>query len=468
MSTELAFPDMASTETLKTKRIEDQVMINFADFDNEAYGRWDKAGDIVYRHWLPSVHRPINKLTTGQLSYHYVPFDTFCHHTSFDAGSLILNEGMKCYPVVRNSVVKNHCHPIHGRPVCWFGPGICASAVNPFCYRERYGNVVFTMTENLLARHRNPDLKFYFIEVITYLKRAASRILVSRGRLHGLREYEPEVLGGPWYILNGQHYVLQHVDDMVPHTLELMVDEGCFTDHNLQVSFVGCKCPPRDLVVKHQGGWDEVTFGTLYIIYLAALYKWPGGHVTYDLTAKTKLCKYVEQEVPKLKTRNQTVPHQLPAGSVNTGVNATIQPHGPNLIVKQLKEMQIPPNGGLQKAFFKVLDKAEDNNVEVKREVTLHLFRVVNQLWLNKNPNIWQVAKAFLDRRWLCVSLEASGGRQLDIVWAQIVLFLSCIKENRAKEFALEVLSHQVGTCDHMGEEIITKIKQLFDKQYSL
>ncbi|XP_047496725.1 uncharacterized protein LOC125044235 [Penaeus chinensis] len=86
-------------------------------------------------------------------------------------------------------------HP--GLMAAWFGMPV----------DDWYGNVNFVVNFNdFLSTFSH--LKIYFVEVAEYHTQNASRLLFS-SKVHGLREYNPTIPGGPWYMdSNNNHLFL--------------------------------------------------------------------------------------------------------------------------------------------------------------------------------------------------------------------------------------------------------------------
>ncbi|XP_037783077.1 uncharacterized protein LOC119579376 [Penaeus monodon] len=79
----------------------------------------------------------------------------------------------------------------------WFGM--------PVYDHNWYGNVSFVVNFNSFLNTFN-HFKTYFVEVAEYHTQNASRLLFS-SKFHNLREYNPTIPGGPWYMdSNNDHW----------------------------------------------------------------------------------------------------------------------------------------------------------------------------------------------------------------------------------------------------------------------
>lgn len=84
--------------------------------------------------------------------------------------------------------------------VVWFG--------TPIQGHNWYGNVSFEVDMQTLL-HEFRQFKKYFVEVIDYNTQNASRILLTSQTYDALREYDPSIRGGPWFVdEDNQHFWL--------------------------------------------------------------------------------------------------------------------------------------------------------------------------------------------------------------------------------------------------------------------
>ena len=271
-------------------------------------GRRDSGEPIYYYHWLPpqlNELRPEQEKRESLLSKFYKEFDTLSHVTTFENASSILQYGFKPRPVNDCSVVKSSydlmdfktgdkitprpLHPIRNSSVLWYGPCEFKQLKNPTNEVERYGNILFSMAtlygyEGIIR----DDLKFYFIEIIEYLKTSACRILVSLKDYPSLKRYDPYTIGGPLYIQETEqgysYYYMsalkRHDGRVLTNVLEIMKEE--FDDAFLQkvsflnhdISFFPCKSPRKDvhdLVVQKESSIDSMSFLVPNILKLAVV-----------------------------------------------------------------------------------------------------------------------------------------------------------------------------------------------------
>ena len=270
-------------------------------------GRRDSGEPIYYYHWLPpqlNELRPEQEKRESLLSKFYKEFDTLSHVTTFENASSILQYGFKPRPVNDCSVVKSSydlmdfktgdkitprpLHPIRNSSVLWYGPCEFKQLKNPTNEVERYGNILFSMAtlygyEGIIR----DDLKFYFIEIIEYLKTSACRILVSLKDYPSLKRYDPYTIGGPLYIqetkqgrsLHYLHKIICHDGREFTNVLEIMKEQ--FDASGLQkassenhfISFFPCKSPRnnvKDLVVKNES-MDVMSYLVPNILKLAVV-----------------------------------------------------------------------------------------------------------------------------------------------------------------------------------------------------
>ncbi|KAI9000044.1 hypothetical protein BC832DRAFT_563357 [Gaertneriomyces semiglobifer] len=113
--------------------------------------------------------------------------------------------------------------------------GFCGLWITPACsLNTYYGSIAFNVSIHSIA---TGDFNYYWIEIIEYTSKSASRILVipkkSDPYVETLKSlaFDPKVRGGPWYynVNTGEHYALKRCrsywEFQVPardHTLEFL------------------------------------------------------------------------------------------------------------------------------------------------------------------------------------------------------------------------------------------------------
>ena len=246
--------------------------------------------NIYYTHWLPKDLKRLlpqeppddQNLQPDFLSKFYQKFDTLLHVTTCKNAALILKTGFRPTSVRSNSVVNSETellvkmesieprplHPLRESKVIWYGAGNTSDLRNPEFTVVRYGNVVFSMQRlDGFEGIFRIGLKFYFIEVIEYVKKSACRILVSHRDYPLLRPFDPELIGSPLYIKRGQLYynsLLKRSDGIIcENDLEIMKEE---TDYRFQkdydlnhcVSFCKCTDERYDIIGKENPSLSDL------------------------------------------------------------------------------------------------------------------------------------------------------------------------------------------------------------------
>ena len=245
-------------------------------------GRYDENNkQIYYTHWLPDDLERL--IPDDKNPDFYKKFDTLLHVTNWHNVVSILKEGFEPRPVRSNSIVNSKTelldddtknpidprplHPLGESKVMWYGLGNTGELRNPGYTALRYGNVAFSMKSlrgyEGLIRH---DMKFYFIEVIEYVKKSACRILVSIKVYDQLRHFDPTKRGNPLYFDGGQLYyaskLKRHDGVICENDLEIMKEEpdrlqsAIYLNH--RVSF--CKCTDRryDIIRKQKPSLSDL------------------------------------------------------------------------------------------------------------------------------------------------------------------------------------------------------------------
>lgn len=104
--------------------------------------------------------------------------------------------------------------------VLWFGM--------PSDGHNWYGNVSFVVDLDLLLQKLS--LRTYFIEVVDYRTQSASRLLLTSKTYEHLREFDPQIKGGPWFVdenKKNKYLTLARrcrAAEWNGHTLELMLE----------------------------------------------------------------------------------------------------------------------------------------------------------------------------------------------------------------------------------------------------
>ena len=204
--------------------------------------------DVKYGHTLPSEN---SQLLIGKPDYEDGEFDIVSHATTFDSLEQILDTGnLEPHFVKDLSVCKRNVelfdindkrvpcspHPLSEQKILWYGPAIKKQASDTSingAFIERHGNVMFTKNaEVFFNRDKETPCNFYFVEVVHYRTKSATRILVTDKCYPTLRKYDPEQYGGPWYYdkekkQNYRLWKIQHSNgNLVWNDLEFIREYG--------------------------------------------------------------------------------------------------------------------------------------------------------------------------------------------------------------------------------------------------
>lgn len=151
----------------------------------------------------------------------YMGFETIARTVHLDDFKEVMtnNKIIQC-PITENSHLRLSKSWLM---VAWFGL--------PADGHNWYGNASFVVDFNSFLKEFK-DFKKYFVEVAEYQTQNASRLLFSSKDYDDLREYDPTIRGGPWYMdSDNKHWALTRArgyKSRFPlvngHALEFMVE----------------------------------------------------------------------------------------------------------------------------------------------------------------------------------------------------------------------------------------------------